>query len=198
MWLFTKCSQQGCCQLTTLNVQTPLCKTFFQRNSALVKSGEPTLPICKNKTDPWFTPILFFLSTIECLNNQTGRHPLCPFGICVCMWTQTRTMGIWVFKQLGNGRNLSHIGYVTTPFTILKLMSGQSESTYNNRKKRALSILEDYSDENPSDCKDDSCSHNQGCDLPAGMTVIWWWKQLILVNPFFLPNRCQRPRNHDT
>ena len=40
------------------------------------------------------------------------------------------------------------LGQLTTPFT--KLISGQTDSTQKTQKKRALSILEDYADEDPS------------------------------------------------
>lgn len=59
------------------------------------------------------------------------------------------------------------LGDLTTPFTVLKLISGQLGSTRIGERK-GHSIVDDYPDEDPSECEDNICGCSQGCDLLTG------------------------------
>lgn len=59
------------------------------------------------------------------------------------------------------------LGHLSTPVTILKLLTSLNSNPDTwNLKKRAFAIIDDYHEDDFYE--DNSCTHSQGCDLPAG------------------------------
>ena len=88
MWLYQKCHQKGyiCSPSNQSGCSSPLCKVLFQKSDDVLDHLENTFPICTNKTDPLFTPILPPLPVNESLNKQTLAAVLCPFRIYFSTW----------------------------------------------------------------------------------------------------------------
>lgn len=83
-------------------------------------------------------------------------------------------------------------------FNFLKMATTTTPESYS-RRKRALSIIDDYPDEELFEYEDNSCGHSQGCDLPARYSGDQFNQYLGIINSWLevdMANLEVMMRNH--